>query len=285
MQYNYVYLNQLEIDALDEISFLHRCLYVFALKPYIDYSNGTVGIKRKISWQSVAESLYVRPRAGVKVERISKAQIRRAAEQLEKAGLIYNISQKYQLIFKLPLAMRDYYAQNKAVTKPIHLADRLDQRNNGASRELTDIAPVTKGNTPQNINNNILFNKKELAKNNTDIRETWFEQFWQAYPVKQSKHAAQTVFFNLVHDEATLEKVLDGIEKQKQAREKFEGQPSQDHFLPAWKYPATWLKQHCWLDDVKFTPVKTPRRKPTAKSPSRFPINMDFSQIDYGDSE
>lgn len=118
-------LNEAELVALDGLPLLAQCLYVFAIKPRIDLRTNLVGIKPRISWQALREWLYVEPHSGVLGGSPSKQQIRRAAEWLEKTGLVTFQSRRQQLIFKCLLANQDKFVQNKADIFPTERADRV----------------------------------------------------------------------------------------------------------------------------------------------------------------
>ncbi|NKB47150.1 MAG: hypothetical protein GKR77_05110 [Legionellales bacterium] len=108
----------------------------------------------------------------------------------------------------------------------------------------------------------------------------WFDEFWQVYPVKKSKRRAKTLFVKLVRDEEHFQQIMTAIQAQKDEHERLQMKRMIDKrvFIPAWKYPTTWLSQGCWDDEVsddskfsEFTPLS-----------EMFPINADFSQINYG---
>ena len=75
-----VRLNDREMEALQGLPWFARCLYVFGIRPYMDYRTGTVGIVRGVSWQSIAEALYVEPHQGETDSGTpDKSRVRRAA--------------------------------------------------------------------------------------------------------------------------------------------------------------------------------------------------------------
>jgi len=113
-----IHLNNSEIYALTGLPDVQVRLYIFGIRRYMDYSNGIVGVKRRISYQSLSETLYVEPIRGVKTEKkLSRSQLRRAVKALERAGLILIKSLKLQLVLECVLAKQDQYVQNKAVTR------------------------------------------------------------------------------------------------------------------------------------------------------------------------
>lgn len=92
----------------------------------MDYQTGIVGIKRRISYQSIREMMFVQTRKGVEKERCeppSKPKIQRAIKHLEKIGLIDQIKDKDHLVFHCILAKQDNSVQNIPDTKPIHYFD------------------------------------------------------------------------------------------------------------------------------------------------------------------
>lgn len=116
-------INQFEQDILKGLPYLQRLIYVFALRPYMDYATGVVGIKRGISHQSISEELYIEPHPGYNSGSPSKDQIRRALKGLEKVGAIKILSTTKKLIVHCILADKDNYVENKAATKAHSQAD------------------------------------------------------------------------------------------------------------------------------------------------------------------
>ena len=120
-----VLLSDEELQALEGLPHLHRCLYIFGIRRYMDYATGITGIKRKISYQSLNEEVYIEPKQGLKTrDATSKDKVKRALKVLESARLITIHSivtkEKKQLILKCELAMTDKFAQNKAAALPPH---------------------------------------------------------------------------------------------------------------------------------------------------------------------
>ncbi len=115
-----VLLNELEDAALAGLAYAVICLYVRALRPRMNYVTGMVGVTPFLSWQALAEWLYVEPARGIKGGSPSRWAVMRMAGQLEAAGLLRKCSNvcNAQLIFQLPLATLYSHAQKKAATKP-----------------------------------------------------------------------------------------------------------------------------------------------------------------------
>ena len=296
--YQHVRLYEQELEALSELPHMHRCLYILALKPYIDYATCIVGEKRAITWQSIRESLYIRPRRGIKHDDCSKDQLRRAVKQLEKEGLIKVHSKKSRLIFELPLATQDTYIQNKAAILSLPETNDFSTSQNNKLANLSDFPKLAKATIPLKINNiNIYKNKKNynkkkynLTSSNLKTTDLWFEAFWQAYPIKKSKPAALKIFAEIVSDEAMLKTLLDAITAQQQAREHLAKLRAngQAIFIPAWKYPVTWLNQQGWLDDVSeiyqvqaSESFSVQRTSIAVDNKTAFPLNTDFDKIEY----
>lgn len=94
---------------------------------------------------------------------------------------------------------------------------------------------------------------REQGKGKVIINGGNFEKFWSEYPKKVSKKKAEQVFIKI---NPNLEAVLSGLARWKQTDQwkKDSGQ-----FIP---YPATWLYQERWKDDVpkgKSTNLLTPQ--------------------------
>ena len=124
-------LNKTELQFLAGKRYILRALYIFGIRQYMDYKTGITGIKRRISWQSLREELYVDPQPGIKDSgNPTESKVRRAAEQLEKEGIIHKILHPHHLIFECVLATRDKSVQKKADIKPTLQADiKADSQN------------------------------------------------------------------------------------------------------------------------------------------------------------
>nr|WP_216663925.1 DnaT-like ssDNA-binding domain-containing protein [Pseudomonas aeruginosa] len=96
---------------------LAREIYVFALRPFMDFATGIVGERRGISWKSIAEELYVEPHQGIKGGDPSEKELRRALVWLQKVGLVGPNLAERRLIFELPKASRDQSVRKKVGTK------------------------------------------------------------------------------------------------------------------------------------------------------------------------
>ncbi|SEQ48737.1 hypothetical protein SAMN03080615_01647 [Amphritea atlantica] len=116
-----VYLSPDEISALYGAPWLVRELYVFGIRPQMDFDSGLVGRFSKISWHGLARELRVESAPGIKEVLPSKAQVRRAAEHLVKRGLVTIKSDGDRLVFKCLVARLNSSAKIKADTKPTQL--------------------------------------------------------------------------------------------------------------------------------------------------------------------
>lgn len=131
-------INDDEREALRGLPMLAREAYVFGLRPFMDYATGVVGIKRGVSWKSIAEELYVEPHQGIESGEPSEKQLRRAIVWLQKVGLLSDNRGERRLIFELLRASRDQSARNKEGSKRADQAGRpsnIAQPSNGAPLE------------------------------------------------------------------------------------------------------------------------------------------------------
>ena len=113
-------MNKSEREALRGLPFLSRMLYHESIRPRMDYGTGVVGLKSGISWWCCTEDLEVEGSSGIRYDRPSVDQVRRAAKHLQKRGLIEICTKKSKrkLVLKCLLATTDKSAQNKAASKP-----------------------------------------------------------------------------------------------------------------------------------------------------------------------
>lgn len=110
-------INEDEREALRGLPMLAREIYVFGLRPFMDYASGVVGVKRGISWKSIAEELYVEPHQGIKGGEPSEKELRRALIWLQKEGLLGPNQAERRLVFELLLATRDQSVSKKVGSK------------------------------------------------------------------------------------------------------------------------------------------------------------------------
>lgn len=235
-------INQYERDALMGLPHVTRLLY-FALRPYMDYSTGIVGIKRGISYQALREELYVEPHTGYENSGSpSKQQIRRAIKTLERIGLITIQSEGKKLILKCELATWDYCDQNKPDTNPTHQPNTKSTRENtvkigdyDSSNQKADTVKNAQPDTPPVSGINYMF-----------LCDA-FEKFWSVYPAKFSKAKAWEIFQELSPSTELFEVMITSLIAQCDYRKQA---ISHGHWMPSWKHAANWLSLRCWEDEL-----------------------------------
>jgi hypothetical protein len=159
-----------ELDALYGLPLAARVLYLTAIRPYMDYESGIVGINRRISLRGLMETLYVDPHQGMKGQTYSRDQVYRLVGWLEKTGLVERRSiEREKLIFFLPLADRGFQVKKKAATKPRQSRDSKAATDEASNQAVLDMFDETdqlqpkyeKAATPQITVNS---NKKDTTK-------------------------------------------------------------------------------------------------------------------------
>ena len=236
-----ILINDDELSALNGLPYIQQLLYLRGIKPHMDYRSGIVGLTRGISYQSLAEALYIEPHSGIKSGSPSKDQIRRAIHGLEKAGLLHIQSLEWKLIFQCVLATSDISNQNKpAIKQHGKPTSNLPTENSVNTRDSEDFEPetttakTTQPATPPNNNYFIFLYQK-------------FEKFWEKYPLKRSKQKAWKEFQSLQPTETLVNCMLSALDKQVEAHTH---QVAYGQWVPDWKFPANWLAQHCWEDEI-----------------------------------
>ena len=240
----YFTVNDKELDALCGLSYIQQITYLRGIRPYMDRNTFVVGIKRRISYQSLAEVLYIEPHQGITESGSpSRQQIRRAVKGLERSGLIVIQSFDKHLILKCLLADISYCVQNKPGTNPTQQADTkphavipVNTRISGATEVKTDIDKLLKADTPQIKENNYIYLLQR------------FDHFWRMYPEKKSRERAFEIFKQINPDEPLLQSMLQALDQQIITRTAKE---AHGEWVPAWKFPVNWLSQKCWEDEVK----------------------------------
>jgi hypothetical protein len=100
---------------------------------------------------------------------------------------------------------------------------------------------------PSNTDINTVVNKKESSN-------TFFEEFWKAYPRKTNKGFAKKVFEKLKVDDAMLTKMIQAIYVQNKNVWKDKDQ----QYIP---HPSTWLNGERWEDEVVVKPMSASDRE------------------------
>ncbi|CEG62210.1 hypothetical protein [Legionella micdadei] len=252
-------INGDELAAMSGLPHIQQLAYLRGIRPYMDVNTGITGIKRRISYQSISEQLYIEPHQGIKSQSFSRDQVRRAVSGLERAGMIEVQSDGMQLILKCPLASRDFSVQNKAAINPPQKATTNPHDKSFVNKGISevehtnaDIAEPQKAAIPHNDNYYIFLFKQ-------------FEKFWELYPIKRSQQKAWEIFQQLNPSEDLVKQILAALKSQitfiqkKQAR---------DQWVPNWKNPANWLSQQCWKDELT---MELPQEEKHATNQTNYP--------------
>ncbi|AGH53100.1 LvrA [Legionella pneumophila subsp. pneumophila LPE509] len=209
----------------------------------MDVKTGLVGIKRGISYQSIAEQLYIEPHQGIKSGSYSRMQIRRALSALGRAGLITPQSEGLKLILRCELATMGYSVQNKLDLNQTQQLDPAKNQQRLINTGLSKTDPLKAGidkspkaDTPLKEDNYYIFLLSQ------------FEKFWDLYPLKKSKQKAWEAFQALNLTPELPIQIYSALQQQIQF---YQQQHSQGQWVAAWKYPANWLAQHCWEDEIQ----------------------------------
>ncbi|RUQ85146.1 hypothetical protein [Legionella septentrionalis] len=248
----FLFVNTNELSALMGLPHIQQAAYLLGIRPYMDRETFLVGIKRKISYQSLAETLYIEPHQGLENSGSpSRPQLRRIIYALERAGLIEIRSNRKNLILKCILADSDSSVQNKPDTNPSSQPDRNSNEKNHV-KSIAYNQNNQKPDTPKNINPDTPHN----SENNFFYLRQQFEKFWTLYPIKLDEVSAFQEFSTLKPNEELLSIILSALDAQIQNRAELEMKTG---WAPYWKYPAKWLAQQCWNDEL--LPIKTQELK------------------------
>jgi len=250
---DFLFVNRQELSALSGLPYLQQSAYLLGIRPYMDRKTFLVGLKRRISYQSLAEALYIEPHQGIKSGSPSRQQLRRAIKALERAGLVEIQSFDKHLVLKCCLADKDYFTENKADTNPTHLGStKPNLTNNNKS------APYP--HKPQNPDMGVM-PKADIPHNSEQEREyvrERFNQFWQLYPQKQNHSKAYEEFTRLNPDNKLFNKILSALTAQIHQRQQL---TLNGEWVPRWKFPATWLANKSWNDGLLYVEQKENRHE------------------------
>lgn len=244
----FLFVNTDELSALMGLPYIQQSAYLLGIRPYMDRNTFLVGAKRKISYQSLSEALYVEPHQGFEHSGSpSRQQLRRIIYALERAGLVEIQSTGKQLILKCLLADSDFPVQNKPNTNPTHQPNtnpndknHLKSANYNKDQQKPNTVKNTKPDTPHNSEDMYVCVRQQ------------FQKFWSLYPQKQDETRAYQEFFKLRPDDTLFSQILDALQEQIQNRQEME---LAGEWVPKWKFPANWLAQQCWNDAL--LPLRT----------------------------
>ena len=239
----FLFINTQERAALMGLPYIQQLAYLVAIRPYMDRKTHTVGIKRKISYQSLAEELYIEPHQGIRGGSPTRPQLRRVIKGLQRAGLVEVQSDDKSLILKCLVADGNYSVSEKAVTNPSPEAvTKTSSKNPYKSAEYDNLNQKSvmgknaKGVIPHNSENNLFFLLREK-----------FEKFWDLYPRRADQTGAFEEFARINPDDALFTQMLSALKAQIQNREELK---IMGEFIPYWKNPANWLARQCWKDEL-----------------------------------
>lgn len=237
----FIKINQVELSALRGLPHMQQILYLVGIKPYIDYQTGIVGLARGISYQSLSEELYIEPHPGIKSGSPSKDQLRRAIKGLEKSGILKIQSMDWKLIFHCPLITLHSSVRNKAAINPHTDVTTNPQHNTSVFSE--HLTKTDKKHAMDQIEQPAI--PLEIKKNMCVY--TQFGIFWSLYPKKCAKQKAFDEFKKLQLTEELCSHLIEALQQQLDATRLLQ---EQGQWIPKWKFPANWLAQHCWEDEL-----------------------------------
>jgi hypothetical protein len=260
-------LNSDELTVLCGLPHIQQLAYLRGIRPYMDNKTGLVGVKRKISHQSIAEQLYIEPHPGIKSQNFSRDQIRRAISGLARIGIIEVQSEGMQLILKCELATRSFSVQNKAAINPPQKATTNPHDKNLANTGSSGIEPL-KANIAETPKAAI-----PLKEDNYIYLLSQFEKFWSLYPEKKSKQKAKVAFEQLNPDTTLFQKLIHALQNQ---INRVEAMQIRGAWVPPWKYPANWLAQRCWEDELSMDALQETKHAEPTKNTRKCDTTTDM---------
>ena len=117
---------------------------------------------------------------------------------------------------------------------------------------------------------------KKQNKELNELQEKQFDKFWQAYPKKVSKKQAQKSWKKINPSLELFEKILKALEMVKQTEQ---WKKDNGKFIP---YPATWLNQERWNDEIKMMQDNKMAIKEEQKTkPVYYPVCENMLENDF----
>ncbi|WP_082646624.1 Vir protein, partial [Legionella feeleii] len=182
-------------------------------------------IKRKISYQSLREKLYVAPIKGVKTGCPSHQQMKRAIKSLAREGIIEIRSTAKNLIVKCLLADPHPVLENETGEEQHRTSKTQNIVPSKATYEIPYQTPIPSDTTCHD---------EHLQKK--------FEEFWQSYPLPSYKSHAWEQFKKINPDNASFKRLILSLQKQINDPQQFKYDKKNSN----WPYPSVWLEQRYW---------------------------------------
>lgn len=112
---------------------------------------------------------------------------------------------------------------------------------------------------------------KKQNKELNELQEKQFDKFWQAYPKKVSKKQAQKSWKKINPSLELFEKILKALEMVKQTEQ---WKKDNGKYVP---YPATWLNQERWTDEINMMQDNKPVNEQEQKKKTVYkPLSIDM---------
>ena len=200
-----------------------------------------------------------------------------ALELFKKVGLVYE-SDEFSRCLTLP-----------AVPEMVGYTTQWALYKSKQRAKAKQIEDSKIGQCPKNVQDNVQQEKELRVKSNSNNKsntppispkgiDTRFEKFWDAYPRKVGKGAAEKSFKKYKPDDNLLATMISAIAEQKQSDQ---WQKDGGQFIPN---PSTWLNQKRWEDEIP-QPKPTKQNK-SAETGSNSSLDMDkVSRILHGGAE
>lgn len=117
---------------------------------------------------------------------------------------------------------------------------------------------------------------KKQNKELNELQEKQFDKFWQAYPKKVSKKEAQKSWKKINPSLKLFEKILKALEMVKQTEQ---WKKDNGKYVP---YPATWLNQERWTDEINMMQDNKMAIKEEQKTkPVYYPVCENMLENDF----
>lgn len=117
---------------------------------------------------------------------------------------------------------------------------------------------------------------KKQNKELNELQEKQFDKFWQAYPKKVSKKQAQKSWKKISPSLELFEKILKALEMVKQTEQ---WKKDNGKYVP---YPATWLNQERWTDEINMMQDNKMAIKEEQKTkPVYYPVCENMLENDF----
>ncbi len=163
------------------------------------------------------------------------------------------LAKRFLLTFESGVVVIKHWLIHNLIQKDRHTKTRYEEELSTlfvkGNKAYTDNLPINLGHVNK-VLPQVRLGQVRLDKDNLLEREPSFEIFWEQYPRKEGKSNAKKSWLKLPLTGELITRIMSALEQHKSTEQ---WQRENGRFIP---YPASWLNQQRWEDEISESPSK-----------------------------